>query len=132
MRQIREHISQWTDAGSRLPCRCFAEMFRLVVILAMLFDRGPIPVDANSGRRWWRDMPSHHCGGRGTKPRQLRNVFDPAAIRDRAGERYVQFHEEMRCHRRVKAFGEVRHLEPGGDAANSGDIDLDNRAAAAL
>ena len=46
-----EEVRALFNAGSRLSGRCFAEISRLVAILAMVFDRGPIPVDANSGGR---------------------------------------------------------------------------------
>jgi hypothetical protein len=44
----------------------------------------------------------------------------------------MQFHKKMWRHRRVKAFGEMRYLESGCNAANPGDVHLHNRTAAAL
>ena len=44
----------------------------------------------------------------------------------------MQFHQEMRADRDVEGFGEVRHLEPWGNAADAADIDLDDRAGVAL
>ena len=38
----------------------------------------------------------------------------------------MQFHEEMRAHSHVEGLCHMRHLEPGGNAANATDIDLDD------
>src|SRR5690606_9250960 len=63
---------------------------------------------------------------------ELRDVFHPAAVRHRGGERDVQLHEEMRAYRDVERLGEVGHLQPGRDAADARDVDLDDTAGLAL
>ena len=44
----------------------------------------------------------------------------------------VQLHQEMRADRDVEGLGQMRDLEPGRDAADAADIDLDDRAGVAL
>ena len=44
----------------------------------------------------------------------------------------MQFHQEVRAYRHVEALGQVGHLDPGCDAANSGHIRLHDAAGALL
>jgi len=53
-------------------------------------------------------------------------VLDVAAVRHGGDETHVQLHQEMRAHVHVERLREVRDLQPGRDAADAGDVDLDD------
>jgi hypothetical protein len=97
----------------------------------MLADRGPVPFDSvarllgrDSHAFFDPDTGRCHCV-------QLRYVFEIAAVGHCTAEPKMQLHEEVRADRN-KGFRHMGDFEPGRDAADAADIDLHNRAGAAL
>src|SRR5580693_8467427 len=101
-----------------------------VMLLAVddeLVERRPIPVDAKArfGRCDSFSVFDLHAGVRDQV--ELRNEFEPAAVRDGTAKRQMQFHQEMRTDWYVEGLGHMRDLQPRGNAADAADIDLDDR-----
>src|SRR5262245_33280447 len=89
-------------------------------------DRGKIPGNAEAwraGRHGAAVVDPHPLEDEVVK---LRDILDPAAVWDGRGQRDVQLHEEVRADGDVEGFGEVRRLQPRRDAADAGDVDLDD------
>ncbi len=63
---------------------------------------------------------------------ELRDVFNPTAVRHGRGQADMQLHQEVRTHRDVECLGEMRGLQPRRDAADARDIDLHHAAGTAL
>ena len=63
---------------------------------------------------------------------QLRDVLHPAGIRHGRTQGDMQLHQKVRADWNVKTFGQMRHFQPGCDAADARHIHLHNRAGAAL
>src|SRR5881396_3621286 len=97
-----------------------------------LLDRRKIPIDAEPGRSRRNGVTVFNRHPRRRDRIELRNVFDPRAVRHCGGERHVQFHQEMWTHGHVEGFGQMRDLEPRRDAADARAIDLDDRAGVAF
>ena len=63
---------------------------------------------------------------------ELRDVLDPGGAGHRGAQRHMQLHQEVRADLQVEGLGQVRHLEPGRDAADPRDVDLQDRRRALL
>ena len=83
-------------------------------------DRVPIPADAKPRLFRRKSLALLDTQARRRDFIQLRDVFDPSSVGRGAGKGDMQFHEEMRRDRNVEAFGQMRGLQPGRDAADTG------------
>ena len=63
---------------------------------------------------------------------KLRNELHPSGIRNCRAQRDMNFHQIVRTDLHVERFGEMSCLQPRSDPADAGNINLDDRAPAAL
>ncbi|OIP84059.1 MAG: hypothetical protein AUK37_06190 [Rhodobacterales bacterium CG2_30_65_12] len=89
-----------------------------------LADHAPIPFDTEARGLGRMRAPLFDIEPRGDDSVELRDIFEKRRIRHRTDEAHVQLHQEMRADRHVEPLGHVGNLEPGGDAADPGDVGL--------
>src|ERR1019366_9649737 len=126
------NTSTWSSGGPRWLVRALGLQREREFADSDLVDRVEIPINAETGRigRNGMAITDRQAGvGDGI---ELRDVLDPAAVGHRAAERHVQLHQEVRADRDIERLGHVDDLQPRGDAADSGRVDLYDRAAAPL
>src|SRR5258706_2791937 len=95
-----------------------------------LSDRLTVPVDADSWRLRRQCLAVHDLDLRPRDLPELRYVLEVNGVGHGCGKTDMKLHQKVRRNLDVEGLGEVRDLEPRGDAAEASGVGLEDTGGA--